>query len=582
LAFVLPFEVPLFRLGPLRLTSVELVLYAMLGAASLAIARRALHSFDAASQADRSGVVAGLLARAQSVARDFWGDATARAVFLWAVVILLSASCAPSDRGPALKFALRSTSGILAFFAARRLARDEQTRRLTFLALVTGALLSAVTAVIESSAPRTASIWEYFRESSFDAFGLQRASGVFEYPTIGAMYWEAALPLLVVAPLLGRSSGARADKRSAVLVGAGSALLIAAILASATRSGLAGSAVGCGVLAALGPSLGARVRRTALQVLAVLAALSAVALVLPRSSSLLGQRLRWWEDDRWFRVAYAVKEMPQVVRVGEPFQVTVGLRNGGTLVWPQYGLRSVRLAYHWQPLDRDETNSDYEGFRNYLPGDVPPGGEAQVVATVWSPRAAGRYLLQWDLVQEDVTWFSEYGNSMPAGNVVVEGPSDSVTELARAPSPAPSPSRLALWRAATALWRTHPLLGVGPDNYRRRYEAVLSPAPNGQPYTDTRLHANSLYFETLADLGLLGLLSLALLVLALWRLVREGAREGRGAEVGCGIAAGAFFVHGALDYFFEFTPLFGLFWVLLGLAASVAKTPLREPEGTRP
>jgi hypothetical protein len=322
------------------------------------------------------------------------------------------------------------------------------------------------------------------------------------------------------------------------------------------------------------------VRRTALQVLVVLAALPAVAFVLPRSSSLLGQRLRWWDDSRWFRAAYVVEEMPHVVQVGEPFQVTVGLHNAGTLAWPQFGVRSVRLAYHWQPHDRVQTNVDYEGLRNYLPADVPPGGDAQVVATVWSPRTGGRYTLQWDLVQEDVTWFSDYGNPMPGGNVVVEGPSDPATGIAHTPTRAASPSRLALWRAATVLWREHPLLGVGPDNYRRRYEAVLSPAPNGQPYTDTRLHANSLYFETLADLGLLGVVAIASLAVALWRVVRDGARDGSVAAVGCGVAAGAFFVHGALDYFFEFTPLFGLFWLLLALAASAAERPSREPEGT--
>jgi hypothetical protein len=31
------------------------------------------------------------------------------------------------------------------------------------------------------------------------------------------------------------------------------------------------------------------------------------------------------------------------------------------------------------------------------------------------------------------------------------------------------------------------------------------------------------------------------------------------------VAIGTFFVHGCVDYFFEFTPTFGLWWLLLAL-----------------
>ena len=57
-----------------------------------------------------------------------------------------------------------------------------------------------------------------------------------------------------------------------------------------------------------------------------------------------------------------------------------------------------------------------------------------------------------------------------------------------------------LWRAAFVAWRAHPLLGIGPDNFRHRSREFLGRA------SDERMHANSLYFETLADLGCAGLL----------------------------------------------------------------------------
>jgi O-antigen ligase len=145
--------------------------------------------------------------------------------------------------------------------------------------------------------------------------------------------------------------------------------------------------------------------------------------------------------------------------------------------------------------------------------------------------------------------------------------------------PAPRPR---LWRAALVLWRERPLLGVGPDNFRRRYEDVIGPAPNGQPYNDTRIHANNLYLETLADLGLAGIAALAWLAIGLLHALRDSAAAGHFASLGSGAAAAAFFVHGGIDYFLEFTPLFGLFWLLLGLTSASLHGLTREARGDSP
>jgi hypothetical protein len=215
--------------------------------------------------------------------------------------------------------------------------------------------------------------------------------------------------------------------------------------------------------------------------------------------------------------------------------------------------------------------------------DVPPGGVIQVIGIVQAPAAAGTYRLSWDLVQENVTWFSERG--IAVGEQSIEVRSGNTTPppeiVVSKPGPPPAP-RASLWRAAVALWRERPLLGVGPDNFRRRYEALLSPSPTGEPYTDTRIHANSLYFETLADLGLAGIAALGAIAAALFRSLRR-LRESRCvAGLACAVAAAVFFVHGLLDYFFEFTPLFGLFWVTLGLAAALEPPPpaLQAPPGS--
>src|SRR5579884_2163524 len=94
LAFVLPFEAPLFRLGPLQLTTVELVLYAMLaawGAASV-------------SELVLMSTPIGIMRAARNELRD----PMVRAAMLWVAVLLLSAASAQAYRAAAFKFALRS------------------------------------------------------------------------------------------------------------------------------------------------------------------------------------------------------------------------------------------------------------------------------------------------------------------------------------------------------------------------------------------------------------------------------------------------------------------------------------------
>jgi hypothetical protein len=568
LALLLPFEAPLFRLGPLQLTTVELALYATLMAWGLVIA------FD---------VLGGRFSM-RSLVAALRGESMVQAALFWTAVLFASAAAAPSHRTAAVKFALRSLSGVLVFFAARMLARPPEVARRVVWAVVVGALVSAAAAMVEWLVPSTTIVWRPFREHDFDVLGLARASGSFAYPTIAAMYWEAAVPLAVVAPFL--ADTARREPRSmrsgAAVVG--SALLFSAILASATRSGLAGAAAACAALLWTQGRSGPSMRRTLIGVLLVACAL---ALSAAGFRSLLGQRLRWWHDDRWFGVEYGVETTPRIAGADQTFSVAVALRNTGTLTWLREGTHPTRLSYHWERLGGPTTRADFEGARTDLPGDVPPGGGLQVVATVYGPAAEGQYLLRWDLVQEQVTWFSEQGNPMPSQRFDVRAsPGEPATEPPGGPTEAatasvvvypPPPPRIALWRAAIVLWREHPLLGIGPDNFRRRYQAVLSPSPTGQPYTDTRIHANSFYLETLSDLGLVGIGALAAIAIALVHLVRRHYAAGYLLGLGTGVGVGAFFVHGVLDYFLEFTPLFGLFWLLLGLTAAGDVVTSKEP-----
>jgi hypothetical protein len=564
LAASLPFEVPVCQLGRLELTTVEIVLYSTLAAWGLFVV------LDL-------GLRGRTVMAALSCARK---DPLVVATVAWTIVLFATAA-ATSNRLATGKFALRSLSGILVFFAARSLARPAVVARRLVFAVLAGAWLSAASALSESLAPQASGWLRLFRDESFAAFGLLRASGVFGYPTIGAMYWEAALPLVVVA-CVGGDETMQSARRPTWHAFLGSAVLAGGIVASATRSSLAGSTLACALLFVLTRRWPGAVARAATAALTALLATSILAATAPGAGALARQRLRFWEDDAWFGVTYDLESDTRTVERGESFTTPITLHNAGTLTWRHTGEKATTLGCHWYRKESGapDTMTLFEGPRTTLPADVPPHGTVRVEGVASAPSAPGTYRLAWDAVQEDVTWFGEHGNKTADVVVTVvprttapSMPVASERDLSRH-EVAPPPPRRALWRAAVTLWLEHPLLGIGPDNFRRRYEPILSPAPNGEPYLDTRIHANSLYFETLADMGLAGLVALAAVGAALLVVAREHWRGRRATGLGVSVAAASFFVHGVSDYFMEFTPAFGLYWMLLGLTA--ATTPVGE------
>ena len=46
-------------------------------------------------------------------------------------------------------------------------------------------------------------------------------------------------------------------------------------------------------------------------------------------------------------------------------------------------------------------------LRAPLPRDVPPGGTVEVEATVEVPAEPGRYIVELDLVAEEIAWFGQ-------------------------------------------------------------------------------------------------------------------------------------------------------------------------------
>ena len=130
--------------------------------------------------------------------------------------------------------------------------------------------------------------------------------------------------------------------------------------------------------------------------------------------------------------------------------------------------------------------------------------------------------------------------------------------------------------AAIQMWQAHPIFGIGPDNFRHTYGPYL-----GLTEFNSAIHTNNWYIETVTNAGLVGAFALAMLLLALlrtlWRILSKPnvdfdrlTRPNRWLLLCVLIGLLTYFAHGLLDYFFEFTPTYGLFWLLMGIVAGLS------------
>ncbi len=132
--------------------------------------------------------------------------------------------------------------------------------------------------------------------------------------------------------------------------------------------------------------------------------------------------------------------------------------------------------------------------------------------------------------------------------------------------------RLNLWQSALAMWRDHPLLGVGPDNFLYAYRSFyILPAAWKEPELS---HAHNLLLDPLARLGVVGALALAAMAAGFIRRVRRALASGvnRALVIGAlGLAAAAA-AHGLVDHSFFLPDLASAFMIAAGLVAGTDRS----------
>jgi hypothetical protein len=579
LAAMLPFEVtqrPLLRLHGSTVSNLELTFYAVAALAVITVALAALGERVAAVSVRRS-------------LPALFGVRGAPLAILWALVaVSLVSSLAGTQHQIGIKWTLHLAAAAVIWMAAPLwLAADARFPELLAAALVAGAAISALlglaeVAVIRPPVSQASTFLSAFKPQPTVMGSYVRLSGTFEYANIAAGYFAMVMPFALVALIQETSRRPRASLVKATLWTAALLLLLFATLLTYSRGGVL--AAGAGMLAAAilmaGGRLRSVIRRRRTWILGGTLLLGGAGGFLAFGiSGPVALRLRTQSDLDWYRATF---EMPAgnptlpSMATGHPERIPIAVTNTGALTWRAQGQDPYRISYHW--LLPSGRVAIFDGYRTDLPADLSPGATVWVAAKVVPPVKPGRYLLVWDVVQENVVWFSIHsGTYTPVPVRVVRGSISGAVSPVHAsyphpdvlPQASPEPGRLDLWAAAWRMIQARPLLGVGPDGYRLTYGRYATPRLTSW---DTRIYANSLPLEVAADLGLVGAaLFLGFLVINLWPLVLV-AWGTSSCSVAVAGALVAVCVHGLVDYLLADHAIFILCWLLLACAAAAATT----------
>ena len=130
-----------------------------------------------------------------------------------------------------------------------------------------------------------------------------------------------------------------------------------------------------------------------------------------------------------YGVEFLTSDTPGLMQQDRAYAVHLTVRNASDGTWDTGAARGpVHISYHWWPKSGEE--AAYDGVRSWLPQMVAPDETVAITAHVLAPSRPGKYVLEWDVVQENICWFGQRGASTLRLDIEVTDSKDG--------SPAPS------------------------------------------------------------------------------------------------------------------------------------------------
>lgn len=462
-----------------------------------------------------------------------------------------AAIAAPELNGDAIKVAARYAAAFLVFVIVTNVASSQLVAQRLIAALLAAGAIVGMVAILElAQIPAVLNALKIFRPGFHVVGGQLRATSTLSYPTIASMFLEVVFALGLV--WIGRSRLAFA---ALALTGAG-------VIATFTRAGLITMTMSIGLYGVVLFAKHRAWQREHLRLAALTAVLIALVL-MSRSPQMLVARISTEGSQDWYGASYDVPRQ-LTLRPDSFNDIPVTLKNEGRLTWQSSSTPPFALSYHWLTPATEEVVI-FDGLRTPFAQPVEPGQRVQMIARVRAPNYPGNYTLIWDVVQEHRTWLSLEGVYPGRSTASIEGPAVGAPPPTRGrmPSSVMRMPRAVLWSTALQMWREHPWLGIGPDNFRHVYGRAL-----GLAAWDTRVHTNNSYVEVLTGMGIIGAAALV------WLIATAGASISRTFSlkdaalpiVAASLAAClAIAAHALVDSFLTFTPTYTVFAIAAGL-----------------
>jgi hypothetical protein len=468
---------------------------------------------------------------------------------------MVSALAAPELSGNALRVSARLAVAVSLFLIVTNVGASSTMARRIVAALLVSASIVGVIALLElAQIPWVLNALKQFRPGFHVVGGQLRATSTLFYPTITSMFLEIVFALGLV--WLGSSWLAFG---ALVCAGAG-------VVATFTRAGLITMTIS---MALYGGLLLMRHRhwRGEHTRLVALAAVLVLLVLMSRSPQMLVARMSSEGSQEWYGASYQVPQQ-LTLRPDSFNDIPVTLKNEGRLSWQSSATPPFALSYHWLTPGTEEVVI-FDGLRTPFAQPVEPGEAVKMQARVRAPGYPGTYVLIWDVVQEHRTWLSLEGVYPGRSIASVEGAAVGapLPTRGRMPSSVMRMPRSVLWQTAWQIAREHPVLGIGPDNFRHVYGRYL-----GLAAWDERVHANNSYIEVLTGMGAIGTVALLWLIARTVGAARRILLQATDASlplVAASLAACvAIALHALVDSFLTFTPTYVAFAIAAGLLFS--------------
>jgi N-acetyl-anhydromuramyl-L-alanine amidase AmpD len=123
-----------------------------------------------------------------------------------------------------------------------------------------------------------------------------------------------------------------------------------------------------------------------------------------------------------YQVEWINDRFPARMLAGETIQVSLTLRNAGSLPWTWGGGNPFRIGYHYYRGRRRLEIPAARNLRTDLSEDVAPGASVTLDVYIALPEDPGNYTIELDLVHEGVTWFKEQKSPVLTRWLTVEAP----------------------------------------------------------------------------------------------------------------------------------------------------------------